>query len=212
MKNVTGVFVLVLLVLVIVFGAVFYKLHETNRALNQELSEAGERISNLQSKVEETSEETNRPSLIATLQTDNPNLLSALQTVSNMSRFIPDSVPIQGGYALSQDFSAFHPSVDLSTSKGISVLAAGAGVVIACYEDQYLGNVVLIDHLNSYKTLYAHLDQFRTSINAFVEKGQEIGSVGNTGNSTNPHLHFQMYYANDPVDPNAMMRISKFKQ
>jgi murein DD-endopeptidase MepM/ murein hydrolase activator NlpD len=193
-----------------------YRLYKLNQELNSELTHAGNIITVLQHKVDETLSEMesykDNPSLVSTLQTDNPNLLSALSTVSNVNRFLPDFVPIRADYAVSQDYSVNHRSIDLSTSKGTSVVAAGAGVVIACYEDQYLGNVILIDHLNSYKTLYAHLDQFKVSINAFVEKGQEIGQVGNTGNSTNPHLHFQMHYLNDPVDPNTIMVISKFKQ
>ncbi|MCL1826446.1 MAG: M23 family metallopeptidase [Candidatus Cloacimonetes bacterium] len=150
-------------------------------------------------------------SLHITAQSDNPTLLSALSTMTNLARFIPDFVPLQSSYAVSKEFNSNHQSIDLSASKGTKIFSAGAGIVIACYEDKNLGNVILIDHLNSYKTLYAHLDQFRVSVNTFVEKGQEVGSVGNTGNSTNPHLHFQIYFGNDPVEPNSIMKIAKYK-
>ena len=136
---------------------------------------------------------------------------SKLLGISLNNRFIPDLVPIQADYAISQGFTPYHQSIDFAASTGTSVYAAAAGIVIACYEDKYLGNVVLIDHFNSYKTLYAHLHEFKANINDFVEKGQEIGLVGNTGYSSNPHLHFQIYFHNDPVDPNTLMKISKFK-
>ena len=157
------------------------------------------------------STQTDDQTLQSLVQSDNINLLSALSTMANMNRFLPDFMPLRSTYAISQDYSAQHQSIDLSAPRGTAVYAAGAGIVVACYEDKNLGNVILIDHLNSYKTLYAHLDQFKVSINTFIEKEQTIGTVGNTGNSTNPHLHFQIYYENDPIDPNTMMRISKFQ-
>ncbi|MCK9328696.1 MAG: M23 family metallopeptidase [Candidatus Cloacimonetes bacterium] len=131
--------------------------------------------------------------------------------VSLNNRFIPDLVPIHDNFALSQEFSEYHQSIDLATTTGTTVHASAAGIVIACYNDKYLGNVILIDHLNGYKTLYAHLHEFISKINDFVEKGQAIGLVGNTGYSTNSHLHFQIYYQNNPVDPATLMKIPTFK-
>jgi murein DD-endopeptidase MepM/ murein hydrolase activator NlpD len=134
-----------------------------------------------------------------------------LSDIANNTRFIPDLLPLRDTYAVSQSFQPHHQAIDFATSLGRTVIAAAAGIIIACYEDRNLGNVIMIDHLNSYKTLYAHLDRFSVSINDFVDKGQMIGAVGNTGNSTNPHLHFQIYYENDAIDPNSLMKISTFK-
>jgi murein DD-endopeptidase MepM/ murein hydrolase activator NlpD len=132
------------------------------------------------------------------------------QTDFTNNRFIPDSIPLTGNFAISLGFSEQHQAIDFATSIGRNVFAAAAGIVIACYDDRTLGNVIMIDHLNSYKTLYAHLNSFNVSIDDFVNKGQVIGTVGSTGNSTSPHLHFQIFFENDSVDPNDLMRIAKF--
>jgi len=131
--------------------------------------------------------------------------------ITQINRFIPDFKPIRDEYAVSQGFSLNHPSIDFSTSSGNNVYAAGAGVAIAVYFHDFLGNVVMIDHLNSYRTLYAHLNNFTISVNDFIDKGQVIGQVGNTGYSTNPHLHFQIIYNNEPIDPNLLMVIHTFQ-
>jgi murein DD-endopeptidase MepM/ murein hydrolase activator NlpD len=206
--------ILLLIILSVFLFIRYYQIESENSRLVLEQEKTQNFVMALQNKINDLLDETQglrNDVLLTTTQTDNPNLLSALSTVSSVNRFLPDFMPIRNDYAISQSYSNQHQSIDFSTSKFTVVHAAGAGVVVACYEDNYLGNVILIDHLNSFKTLYAHLERFNVSINTFVEKGQEIAQVGNTGNSTNPHLHFQLFYENDPIDPNKIMKISKFK-
>ena len=136
---------------------------------------------------------------------------SNLSDAAFETRFIPDLLPLHEEYAVSMNYSEHHNGIDFSTSRGRNVLASAAGIIISCYHDKNFGNVVMIDHLNTYKTLYAHLDHFFVEENDFVEKGQRIGLVGNTGNSSNPHLHFQIYLENDPVDPSTIMKINAVK-
>jgi len=190
-------------------------LRENIRVINQENKMQNYIISILEKEISFQKSEMQllreNQSLFQTTQSSNPNLLSALSTMTNLSRFQPDFLPIQSSYAISQEYTINHQSIDLSAPRGTKVFSSAAGIVVACYEDKNLGNVILIDHLNSYKTLYAHLDQFRVSVNTFLEKGQEIGTVGSSGNSTNPHLHFQIYKDNDPIDPNTLIKIPKFK-
>jgi len=131
--------------------------------------------------------------------------------LSHLNWFVPDYLPLKERFAISQSFSETHPAIDFSTSIGQNVYAAATGIVIVRYQDRFLGNMILIDHLNSYKTLYGHLDRFYVAVNDFVEKGQLIGSVGNTGFSTNPHLHLQVYYQNDPIDPVTIMDIPRLQ-
>ena len=87
-----------------------------------------------------------------------------------------------------------HPAIDIGAPQGSSIVAAGSGTVIyAGYRGSY-GNTIMIDHGNGVVTLYAHQASggFRVGRVRSVSQGQRIGTVGSTGNSTGPHLHFEV--------------------
>jgi hypothetical protein len=91
------------------------------------------------------------------------------------------------------DFEPGHPGIDLSTPHGVPIYAADSGLVIfAGWTGIGYGNTVLIDHGNGYQTLYGHLSQVSIPCGSDVEKGQLIGLAGKTGNSSGPHLHFEV--------------------
>ena len=89
-------------------------------------------------------------------------------------------------------YSKLHTGVDLSASTGADVLAADGGTVIKSRYNSSYGNYVAIDHGNGMVTLYAHMSQRLVSVGQTVSAGQVIGKVGSTGNSTGPHLHFEV--------------------
>jgi murein DD-endopeptidase MepM/ murein hydrolase activator NlpD len=101
-----------------------------------------------------------------------------------------------------------HPGIDIGRATaggpslmGASIVAAGAGrVMYAGYRGGY-GNTVIIDHGNGVATLYAHQSAIRVRSGQKVSKGQRIGSVGSTGNSTGPHLHFEVRVNGQPKNP-----------
>ena len=75
------------------------------------------------------------------------------------------------------------------------IRAADTGYVLLAGRDTWgYGNQVLIDHGNGYVTRYAHLDKIHVKAGASVDKNQQIGTMGNTGRSTGPHLHFEVIY------------------
>ena len=92
-------------------------------------------------------------------------------------------------------------AVDLATSLGNPVRAAAAGEVIvaraAGYNGGY-GNYVVIRHNNGAQTLYAHMNTLSVAMGSYVGQGQTIGTIGNTGRSTGPHLHFEVRGARNP--------------
>jgi len=100
----------------------------------------------------------------------------------------------------------FHNGIDIRGSVGTPVRAAMAGRVSRVGWDRVLGNYVVINHHSGYRTLYAHLSVIRTRTGAFVSQGERIGDVGNTGQSTGPHLHFSVYKDGITVNPRALMR------
>ncbi len=95
----------------------------------------------------------------------------------------------------------FHPGLDIAAPTGTTVTAAAAGTVIMAQWYGGYGNYILIDHGGSYSTGYGHLSAIYVSNGQSVTRGQAIGAVGSTGQSTGPHLHFEVRIAGKPVDP-----------
>ena len=94
-----------------------------------------------------------------------------------------------------------HNGMDIAANMGTAVYAADGGkVVLAEWYGGY-GNCIMIDHGNGYKTLYGHLSSIGVSEGQSVSQGAVIGAVGSTGNSTGPHLHFEVYANDSRIDP-----------
>ncbi|MCK4311642.1 MAG: peptidoglycan DD-metalloendopeptidase family protein [Candidatus Cloacimonetes bacterium] len=121
-------------------------------------------------------------------------------------RFIPDLIPVKGDYAISQRYSEKHKATDFAAPTGTEVIASAAGEVLSVYQDKYFGNVMIVDHLNEYATFYAHLATTIFEAKTFVEKGETIALVGSTGNSTAPHLHFEVLVNGENIDPETILK------
>ena len=98
----------------------------------------------------------------------------------------------------------FHKGVDMACSKGVPVYASGDAIVentdIGRRRVGY-GKQVLLNHEFGYKTRYAHLNEILVEKGQKVKRGQLIGTVGNTGGSTGPHLHYEVIYMGKEVNP-----------
>ena len=110
------------------------------------------------------------------------------------------------GY-LSQRYWSGHLGIDIANSKGTPILAADDGYVRLAGRDTYgYGNQVVIDHGNGYLTRYAHLEKVLVKAGDTVKKNQKIGTMGNTGRSTGPHLHFEIIYDGSRRNPQGFLR------
>ncbi len=111
--------------------------------------------------------------------------------------------PTNGPRTISgNDFSPTHLGIDITAFEGTPVLASGGGVVVYAGWSQYgYGNVIEIDHGGGWATIYAHLSQINVKVCDFVSAGEVIGLSGSTGNSTGPHLHFEVRKNGTAVDP-----------
>jgi murein DD-endopeptidase MepM/ murein hydrolase activator NlpD len=123
--------------------------------------------------------------------------------------FGPTAYAFEASYA---GFAHFHTGIDLSMPFGTPVFAAADGVVVLArpMTDPAgalvgYGNYVIIQHDAGLKTLYGHLLAIGVKEGDQVKRGQLIGLVGSTGNSTGPHLHFEVRIDNSPVDPLQML-------
>jgi murein DD-endopeptidase MepM/ murein hydrolase activator NlpD len=95
-----------------------------------------------------------------------------------------------------------HLAIDIGAGMGSPIYAADSGVVVwAGWMENGYGNVVIIDHNNGYVTVYAHLSAVNVSCGDNILQGSVLGAAGSTGNSTGPHLHFEIRYMGGFVNP-----------
>ncbi len=108
-------------------------------------------------------------------------------------------------YTFMRGFSSWHTGVDLAASPGTSVSAANGGVVIfAGWNNWGYGNTVVLSH-GPFTTLYGHLSSINVGCGQIVSAGQLIAGVGSSGNSSGPHLHFEIRYLDVPQNPTATL-------
>lgn len=94
-----------------------------------------------------------------------------------------------------------HGGIDIGASYGAPIVAADSGTVTASYYHWSYGNMIMISHGNGVSTLYAHMSSLAVSTGMTVSKGQTIGYAGSTGQSTGPHLHFEVRVNGSSVSP-----------
>ena len=97
-------------------------------------------------------------------------------------------------FYISKDFDdSYHQGVDIITKKKSDVKASEDGNVIYSGFDDIYGKIIILAHKNNFFTFYGHLDTVFVKKHDFITKKQLIGLVGETGNSSGPHLHFEIY-------------------
>jgi murein DD-endopeptidase MepM/ murein hydrolase activator NlpD len=107
-----------------------------------------------------------------------------------------------------QDGSRWHPGIDIGILRSLDVRAAASGFVAQVGFvrgfDGY-GSLVLIQHGDSYSTLYAHLSRPLVQVGDYVGQGQLIGEAGCTGWCSGTHVHFELRYRNIAIDPSLLI-------
>ena len=98
----------------------------------------------------------------------------------------------------------FHRGIDIKGPYGAPIRAAAKGKVTVVAWKRGYGKTVVIDH-GSFKTLYAHLSRVYVNRGERVDRGERIGAIGSTGNSTGPHLHFEYILRGKKRDPLAVL-------
>jgi murein DD-endopeptidase MepM/ murein hydrolase activator NlpD len=153
-------------------------------------------------------------------------LASFARSNEDLAETVPSICPLPvGTFVLTSPFGTrispftntvdFHSGLDLAAIEGTPVMASGGGRVV--FADRYplrrnvrwwrYGNVVVVAHGTRYLTIYAHLHEITVRRGTTVRRGEQIGTVGNTGWSTSPHLHYEVRVRNEaddepePVDP-----------
>ncbi len=99
-----------------------------------------------------------------------------------------------------------HDGIDFSAPYGTDVLATGGGKVVKAGWNQYLGNMVEIQHQNGLSTLYGHMSKLTVSSGQTVIPGQTIGKVGSTGRSTGAHIHYEIRKNGRHINPSKYVK------
>ena len=120
------------------------------------------------------------------------------------------ATPVTSGFAFRG--YRWHYGMDLDLETGDSVKSAFDGVVrISAWDGGGYGNYILVRHYNGLETVYGHLSKALVPVGTFVKAGQLIGYGGSTGRSTGSHLHFEVRYQGNPINPALMYDFPDYK-
>jgi murein DD-endopeptidase MepM/ murein hydrolase activator NlpD len=123
-----------------------------------------------------------------------------IERLSSSGGVAPDKLswPVRTGYVSSGykwrrlgGTTSFHGAIDIAASRGTPIYAAGGGVVILARYYGNAGRTVFIDHGGGMTTLYFHMDKILVDVGQTVITGDQIGTIGTTGRTTGPHVHFE---------------------
>lgn len=153
------------------------------------------------------------------LRSDQMDVLDSILSQNQLSqKLLPSMSPIDGGW-FSSNFGwridpftgrrALHEGVDFVAPVGTPILAAAGGIVVTSELHPEYGNMIEIDHGNSLVTRYAHAAKRLVNVGDIVLRGQKIATVGNTGRSTGPHLHFEVRNGGVAVNPTRFLKAQR---
>ena len=146
-----------------------------------------------------------------------------LDSQSSLFREIPNIWPVNNpNVHISQQFGPnihaitgqwyIHKGLDFSTWRsGDPIMATANGQVVTAGYNASFGNYVIIRHKHGIYTRYAHMSAFRVKKGEYVNQGQIIGNIGNTGVTTGPHLHYEVHIGSDVVDPSKYINVKLSK-
>lgn len=129
-------------------------------------------------------------------------LIAAQVDQSESTPSIPQGMPIEG--TLTQNSHTGHIALDIGAPEGTPVKSTMSGkVVYAGWNEEGYGNLVIVEN-GPYRTYYAHLSKIPVEVGQQVKAGEWIGQSGNTGNSTGPHLHYEVRVNGQQIDPTSL--------
>lgn len=131
-------------------------------------------------------------------------LLSAIPAIQPISNKDLTRIASGFGYRIDPVYKTikFHAGIDFTAPIGTPIYATGDGKVEeASFNSGGYGNNIIINHGYGYKSHYCHCSKLLVSVGDKVVRGQQIGLVGNTGKSTGPHLHYEVFKGAEKIDP-----------
>lgn len=194
------------------------KLVKSNILLAQSIQKKEHEYEQIQDKIEDIEE------LIGQKKgADNSNIPILLANMNhNTKKLMVDSIPSgypcdarritsPFGYRIHPIYKTkrFHHGIDFGGKMGTAITATADGIIEYASFDKGYGNLVVIHHNFGFKTAYGHMQENLTVKKGdFVKKGAVIGYLGNTGISTGPHLHYEVKYIKNVLDPKNFLTFS----
>ena len=168
-------------------------------AINKEIKQQKEIIDNIDETLEDIGLMKSYIENIIT--SDNQNVLPDNNIRFMVTDNIPTTKPANGIISKEFDLSSLHFGIDIVSDESTPIIAIANGIVIYSDFSRELGNGVVIDHQNGYYSHYYHNQENFVKKNEKIDKGMLIAKLGNTGVSTGPHLHFEIWKDGVPIDP-----------
>tara|TARA_B110000914_G_C15444778_1_gene437894 strand:- start:424 stop:1173 length:750 start_codon:yes stop_codon:yes gene_type:complete len=168
-------------------------------AINKEIEQQEKIIENISGTLEEIG--LMKSYIENIIGSDSQNMLPDSNIRFMVTDNMPDIQPTDG--IISKDFnlSTLHFGIDIVSDESTPIVAIASGVVIYSDYSKELGNGVVIDHRNGYHSHYYHNEENFVKKNEKIGRGVLIAKIGNTGVSTGPHLHFEIWKDGEPIDP-----------
>ena len=160
--------------------------------------------------IREMHQQTSQTNLAAKKQAlDFESLIQLLEQKKNLLASCPSIKPVDGwitskfGYRASPftGRKEFHSGLDISNKSGTKIVATANGRVSYAAGKRFFGNLVVIDHGHGRITKYGHLKKILVKPGQEVKRGEVIATLGNTGRSTGPHVHYEIQLNGTPVNP-----------
>ena len=134
------------------------------------------------------------------------SMASKLERLRNTPSLMPTRGWLTGAFSSARLHPILHETrphagIDVSAAAGTAIVAPAGGIVVRVAREGGYGNILEIDHGNGIMTRYAHCARIVARRGQRVERGQLIATVGNTGLSVGPHLHYEIHVGGKPVDP-----------
>ncbi|MBF8983528.1 M23 family metallopeptidase [Lutibacter sp. B2] len=157
--------------------------------------------------LELTSKINNKTDTLKTLIGDVNSQLNYLNAIPNRHPTI-GKVTSKFGYRVSpiSNIRKFHKGLDISNKTGTQIVAAGTGIVTFCGWHSGYGKTIVLSHGYGYRSVYAHNSKNLVKVGQKVNKGDIIAKIGSTGRSTGPHLHFEVHFKGQAIDPQTILK------
>ena len=168
-------------------------------AINNEIKQQNEIIDNIDKTLEDIG--VMKSYIESIITSDDKDIIPDNNIRFMVTDNIPSTKPANGIISKEFDLNILHFGIDIVNDESTPIFAVANGVVIYSDFSRELGNGVVIDHQNGYYSHYYHNEENFVKKNEKIDEGMLIAKLGNTGVSTGPHLHFEIWKDGQPIDP-----------